>query len=103
MNLKLVLAFAFTAIFAASVIMPAMPAMAVVSVPTCTAPQVLDPNTLQCVNPPSPTCTPLQVLDTATNTCITPPVTTPPGDSDGGEHEHHHDHGQKHHHEDRDE
>ena len=83
MNLKLVLAFAFTAVFAASVIMPAIPAMA--SLPV--------------------TCTPPQVLDTSTNTCITPPVTAPPGDSDDGEHEHHHhhDHGQKHHHEDRDE
>lgn len=48
-------------------IMPPAP----VTVPTCTAPQVLDTTTNTCVNP-VPTCVAPQILDSVTNTCVTP-------------------------------
>ena len=92
MNLKLVLAFAFAAIFATSVIMPTVPAMAALSI-TCPTGQTFNPATGLCETPSSP-----------------PPVTTPPGESNDGDDNHeehhnhnHHSHEQKHHHEDSDE
>ncbi len=44
----------------------------------CPAPQVWNPQTLSCVNPPPTLCTPPQVWDSQLQACVTPPLCTPP-------------------------